>query len=373
MATIGDNSKSFLRSSVYEVSEPFDEEDFFKKLLKKNQYGLIRKKNNILELTKKKGIQFRMVFNAMNMRDLPREEIQEHLKDISEELNDLGVSGIVEFHNADGTQNSDHIHLWVSSEDKIIYNRVAHYLVDNALSNKEDVHIQKFQVNGKIEEEFLYTENIEKESEENYADEETRKHIDDDYIKAEKHLKFKEESSDERNRRDVHIPSVQTVFAGEHQARGIHRNLLPTLPNGSLADSRGEGQYSLLLPFDEKGELQFDRAGDTILRLQGDFNQANEGAAEREKLAKLYNSLFARITKLKTILKGDNEMSGNDKKIQENIPKIFEQLDKDTSSLYKELYGIKDSSESKVNSSDDDGYLFIKELRREQAQIMRQR
>lgn len=370
MATIGANSKSFLRSSIYEVSEPFDDEDFFKKLLKKNQYGLIRNKKNILDVTRNKGIQFRMVFNAMNMRNLTKEEISEHLKDIAEELNDLGVSGIVEFHNADGTQNSDHIHLWVSSEDRIIYNRIANYLVDNALSNKEDVYIQKFQTNGKIDDEFLYKENIKHEEEENYASEEERELIDEDYKRAQKHIKTKKEKSDG----DLRVRSIQGIQESESKTIGIHRDLLPTLSNWSVADSGREKQHSMLLPFDEEREFHLDGERDSVLRLQSNID-TTMGSTAKRVVSKTWDSLQKRLEALKQIVKGDRHKMNTEKEetINDDFLGEFKSIDKKTASLYKELYGIKEVDHT--NNKDipaDEGYLLIQKLRKEQTQIMRQ-
>jgi len=63
------------------------------------------------------------------------------------------------FHAADKTQNSDHIHFWISSEDTIIYNQIAQEMVAMGYSNEEDIYIQKYEDNKKLDEmEYVYHE-----------------------------------------------------------------------------------------------------------------------------------------------------------------------------------------------------------------------
>jgi hypothetical protein len=170
MALRGSFSQSFLRSkdllSYSEIS--YDKEGNYihhktilKEALARNQDGkLIRNKVNIAKILNKYGILYRMIFNTMNMEQYTYNEIQEALNHLSEYINDLGVSGIIEFHAADKTQNSDHIHFWISTEDKIIYNKIAKEMVAMGYSNKEDVYIQKYEDNYKINEsEYVNTNN----------------------------------------------------------------------------------------------------------------------------------------------------------------------------------------------------------------------
>jgi hypothetical protein len=162
MALRGNFSQSFLRSkellSFSEIS--YDREGnnilqygILKEALACNSDGtLIRNKANIAKILNRYGVLYRMIFNAMNMDQYTYDEVQEALDYLSEYINDLGVSGIIEFHAADKTQNSDHIHFWINSEDTLIYNKIAQEMVAMGYSNKEDVYIQKYEDNKKLDE-----------------------------------------------------------------------------------------------------------------------------------------------------------------------------------------------------------------------------
>jgi len=163
MALRGNCSQSFLRSkellSFSEISYDKDGNNILKNrvlaeaLARDDDGKLIRNKGNIAKILNKYGVLYRMVFNAMNMEQYTYNEVQEALDHLSDYINDLGVSGIVEFHAADKTQNSDHIHFWISSEDTIIYNKIAQEMVSMGYSNKEDIYIQKYEDNEKLDEE----------------------------------------------------------------------------------------------------------------------------------------------------------------------------------------------------------------------------
>ena len=170
MALRGNLSQSFLRSkdllSFSEISHDREGNNILKNrvlaeaLARDNNGKFIRNKANIANILNKYGIVYRMVFNAMNMEQYTYDEVQEALDHLSEYINDFGVSGIVEFHASDKTQNSDHIHFWISSEDKIIYNKIAQEMVAMGYSNEEDVYIQKYEDNRKLDEtEYVRNEN----------------------------------------------------------------------------------------------------------------------------------------------------------------------------------------------------------------------
>ena len=169
MALRGNFSQSFLRSkdllSYSEISHDKEGNNVLQNrvlaeaLARDGDGNLIRNKVNIAKILNKYGVLYRMVFNAMNMDQYTYDEVQEALDHLSEYINDLGVSGIVEFHAADKTQNSDHIHFWISSEDTIIYNKIAQEMVAMGYSNKEDIYIQKYEDNKKLdEEEYVHDE-----------------------------------------------------------------------------------------------------------------------------------------------------------------------------------------------------------------------
>ncbi|RUM70113.1 MAG: hypothetical protein DSZ07_03080 [Sulfurovum sp.] len=170
MALRGKLSQSFLRSkdllSFSEISHDREGNNILKNsvlaeaLARDNNGKFIRNKANIANILNKYGIIYRMVFNAMNMEQYTYDEVQEALDHLSEYINDFGVSGIVEFHASDKTQNSDHIHFWISSEDTIIYNKIAQEMVAMGYSNEEDVYIQKYEDNKKLDEtEYVRDEN----------------------------------------------------------------------------------------------------------------------------------------------------------------------------------------------------------------------
>lgn len=169
MALRGNFSQSFLRSKeLLSFSEIFYDKEgnnvlknkiLAEALARDNTGQLIRNKVNIAKILNKYGVLYRMVFNAMNMDQYTYDEVQEALDYLSKYINDLGVSGIVEFHAADKTQNSDHIHFWISSEDTIIYNQIAQEMVAMGYSNEEDIYIQKYEDNKKLDEmEYVYHE-----------------------------------------------------------------------------------------------------------------------------------------------------------------------------------------------------------------------
>jgi hypothetical protein len=170
MALRGNFSQSFLRSkellSFSEIS--YDKEGKYiydkgilKEALARDESGqFIRNKVNIARILNNYGILYRMVFNAMNMDQYTYTEVQEALEYLSEYINELGVSGIVEFHASDKTQNSDHIHFWISTEDKLIYNKIAKEMVSMGYSNEEDIYIQKYENNKQLDEkEYVNDEN----------------------------------------------------------------------------------------------------------------------------------------------------------------------------------------------------------------------
>jgi len=170
MALRGNFSQSFLRSKeLLSFSEiAYDKEGNYilnKKIIKEalacdSEGKLIRNKVNIANILNRYGVIYRMVFNAMNMDQYTYDEVQEALDHLSDYINDLGISGIIEFHAADKTQNSDHIHFWISSENTLIYNKIAKEMVAMGYSNKEDVYIQKYEDNNKIDEkEYVNSEN----------------------------------------------------------------------------------------------------------------------------------------------------------------------------------------------------------------------
>ena len=169
MALRGNFSQSFLRSkellSFSEISHDKEGNNVLRNkvlaeaLARDDNGQLIRNKVNIAKILNKYGVLYRMVFNAMNMEQYTYDEVQEALDHLSDYINDLGVSGIVEFHAADKTQNSDHIHFWISSEDTIIYNKIAQEMVAMGYSNEEDIYIQKYEDNEKLDEmEYVHDE-----------------------------------------------------------------------------------------------------------------------------------------------------------------------------------------------------------------------
>jgi len=162
MARRGNFSQSFLRSkdllSFSEISHDNEGNNIssyriLEEALACDANGqLIRNKVNIAKILNKYGVLYRMVFNAMNMDQYTYDEVQEALDYLSDYINDFGVSGIIEFHASDKTQNSDHIHFWISSEERLIYNKIAQEMVAMGYSNEEDVYIQKYEDNEKIDE-----------------------------------------------------------------------------------------------------------------------------------------------------------------------------------------------------------------------------
>ena len=170
MALRGSSSQSFLRSKeLISFSEiHYDKEGNYiydmkilKEALARDENGnFIRNKSNIANILNKYGIIYRMIFNTMNMSEYTYNEIQTALNHLSSFINDLGISGIIEFHAADKTQNSDHIHFWINTEDILIYKKIAQEMITMGYSNKEDVYIQKYEDNKKIKKQDYIDEKI---------------------------------------------------------------------------------------------------------------------------------------------------------------------------------------------------------------------
>ena len=162
MALRGSSSQSFLRSkdliSFSEISYDAEGNNIINNrvlaeaLARDSSGNLIRQKSNIANILNRYGVLYRMVFNAMNMGQYTYDDVQEAVEHLGQYIHDLGISGIVEFHAADRTQNSDHIHFWISSEDTLIYNKIAREMVSMGYSNIEDVYIQKYEDNQKLDE-----------------------------------------------------------------------------------------------------------------------------------------------------------------------------------------------------------------------------
>ena len=170
MALRGSSSQSFLRSKeLISFSEIYYDKEgnyiynmkILKEALARDENGkLIRNKSNIANILNKYGIIYRMIFNTMNMSEYTYNEIQTALNHLSNFINNLGVSGIIEFHAADKTQNSDHIHFWINTEDIFIYKKIAQEMITMGYSNKEDVYIQKYENNKKIKKQNYIDEKI---------------------------------------------------------------------------------------------------------------------------------------------------------------------------------------------------------------------
>ena len=171
MALRGGSSGSFLRSkdliSFSEIAYDMEGNNIIDKrilaeaLARDSSGNFIRQKSNIANILNRYGVLYRMVFNAMNMGQYTYNDVLKAVEHLAEYIHDLGISGIVEFHASDKTQNSDHIHFWINSEDKLIYNKIAQEMVSMGYSNIEDVYIQKYEDNQRLDEsEYVNSEDM---------------------------------------------------------------------------------------------------------------------------------------------------------------------------------------------------------------------
>ena len=171
MAERGIFSQSFLRETgLIGISEIENDEEgnnvvnqkILQGILSKDPDGkLIRNKANISKIFNKYNVKYRMVFNAMNMSSYTYDEVNEAVHHMADYINEIGVFGIVEFHAADKTQNSDHMHFWINSEDAGVYQKIAREMVSQQYSNIEDVYIQKYESNDIIlEEDYVNVEDM---------------------------------------------------------------------------------------------------------------------------------------------------------------------------------------------------------------------
>lgn len=139
------------------------------KLFERNKdFTLKHSRGVISKVLDSMGMEGHMLFNAPNLAEIQDwNTLRAELEEMSEFLvNDLGLRGILEFHNGkdergnyiDQTVNSSHIHFWGDMQQDNQYNRnaIAQYLIDKEFAYENLVHIQSYSAGKAIPEDELY-------------------------------------------------------------------------------------------------------------------------------------------------------------------------------------------------------------------------
>jgi hypothetical protein len=159
MATRGSKSNSFLRESSLTISiVPTQRWDQLKDFLKKDKNGRsVYDRAAIKNFFDVKNIKKHIVLNASNLKYWKLQEVMDFLEnDFKEFMEDLGVAGCIEYHKADETQNSDHLHFWITDDSNYIRSMITSFIVDNDICKRNDVNIQKYDALQKIPQEELH-------------------------------------------------------------------------------------------------------------------------------------------------------------------------------------------------------------------------
>jgi hypothetical protein len=159
MAKRGAKSNSFLREknlTIPLVATPSQE--YLNKILRKDKYGrTILNRQSIISVFDANGIDRHLVFNASNLKYKTLSEAMKEVEEaIKEPLEDAGVFGVIEYHKADETQNSDHLHFWINTDDEYVKHIIRSIIVENEWSYSYDVDIQKYTDGQKIDESEMF-------------------------------------------------------------------------------------------------------------------------------------------------------------------------------------------------------------------------
>lgn len=360
MPEIGAQSRSFLRSSMINYAELAYDNDgnsrevpFLKPLLQKNIYGFVLQKKYILKICRENGIKYRMVFNAMNMREYSKDEITATIEGVKDELEEIGVAGIVEFHAADKTQNSDHIHLWINSDDAYVYNRIANFLVEQKATNKEDVHIQKYMDNTPIPKEMLFDN---EEHDENYSTKEEQEAITQAYLVA---MEIENEFKESEDEDGISITDIRRLQREEPRIRESHSDLLPKLSDLNM-DASGEwgdaDDYSMV-PFNEEGILHSGMQTNNVMRPEGEgyTRDVDERTIRLNGFKKRVESLKNKMRYFSSLLKNDvGYKSKEGEKVLQTDTEVIDAKSKRIEELYALVSGDKSAhnKENKVTSTE---------------------
>jgi len=152
MATRGANSKSFLRERddftvvIGSFVDSYDFENVYDMqtvMHQKDANGkFVYSKKQIFEITENLGYNKHIVVNAKNLLGMNSYKIQKIINEFKEYLDDLGISGILEFHANDKTQKSFHFHFWTNNDDVYVKNSLIEFVLDNKLADVDNVNIQ---------------------------------------------------------------------------------------------------------------------------------------------------------------------------------------------------------------------------------------
>ncbi|MFA7434892.1 MAG: hypothetical protein WC006_00820 [Bacilli bacterium] len=283
-----------------------------------------------------------MIFNVMNLRYANHDDIKNMLIDCKNHLENLGVAGIVEYHPADQTQNSDHVHLWINTEDTDISRNFGNFLVHNGYSNNEDVFIKAMKENIQIEvDEYERLSNIsvkEKLHETNLTNEnivelksEIFKKLNSIPIQGDKidrnneHEQNENATFDKERDRRKQIPLFDNIADGERsrtKSTTISEiSKIDDLPKLSKRDlDKTSKKYILLLPTDERNNMGFGRGrvesqSDRDLRRQRESHgYARSGRSDEEQQLKEYLMFLL------------NEQSDEYKKSKEELEKSIDRF-----------------------------------------------
>jgi hypothetical protein len=146
MSGLSLSSKSFLREDEYaEVVDGglLERVEALESLMQRDENGeLYHSKKKINETMQKYGIDKHIVKNALHLQNRTLEEIRDIMSDFKDYLSDNGLTGILEWHPNDTTQNSYHFHFYTDDNSKRTHALLDHFILSNGLANKNNIDIQ---------------------------------------------------------------------------------------------------------------------------------------------------------------------------------------------------------------------------------------
>ena len=150
MASLGSSSASFLRES--ENNDTFmeivagvfeNENNILTPLLQRKANGELEYPKSIINRTMQKcGINKHLIVNALHLQNYNKEDIKDILFGFKEYLEEYGLTGILEVHPNDTTQNSFHIHYYTNDDSSEVMNLLKSYVIQNGYANEDNVDIQ---------------------------------------------------------------------------------------------------------------------------------------------------------------------------------------------------------------------------------------
>jgi hypothetical protein len=104
---------------------------------------LLFNKKTLLKITHEKLMNRNVVINAINLQDFPFRKIRQIIKDLTKELKEAKIKGVLEFHANDTTQSSYHFHFWTWKHyEERARGFLSSYMIDNNYASASNVKIE---------------------------------------------------------------------------------------------------------------------------------------------------------------------------------------------------------------------------------------